>query len=289
MADKKENISTENIVPLGSAKLEIPDVYGIKSGVEGLDPLFFVPIMKNGETDTVVLNGYPSFAVLNLTGSPDTGKSLMGEQFIVQQASLGNSSCFVTLESPPEFVSLALRQRAMAMNFDFEKIEKYIYIIDASTKDELRDNILTFLNTLSFAIREYKIKSTVIDSITGFFEEKEASARAIVRKLFNFMKEYKQTSFFISQKRSAHEALTPEAAGGYSVPHILDGSIVTSKTLITTRYQEKLYKRPLGEIIRLIRIDGSRLSGHDTNTHIMEITKSGLVKVGQSLQNYITS
>ncbi|MCD6549283.1 KaiC domain-containing protein, partial [Candidatus Micrarchaeota archaeon] len=40
-----------------------------------------------------------------------------------------------------------------------------------------------------------------------------------------------------------------------------------------------------GEMIRLIRIDGCRMSGHDTDVHLLEITDTGLVRVGPKLKD----
>jgi len=104
-----------------------------------------------------------------------------------------------------------------------------------------------------------------------------------VRQLFNFMKKWYQTALFISQKRSGHEELTAEAAGGYAISHIVDCSMVLSKDIILTQAQSRLYKKPIGEIVRLFRIDGCRMCGHDTRTHYMEITELGLVRIGPPL------
>ena len=101
------------------------------------------------------------------------------------------------------------------------------------------------------------------------------------------MKQHYQTAIFVSQKRSGHEELTAEAAGGYAISHIVDCSIVLSKELITSRYTANLYKKPIGSIIRLFRIDGCRLCGHDTRTHIFEITETGLVKIGPALEEIV--
>lgn len=70
---------------------------------------------------------------------------------------------------------------------------------------------------------------------------------------------------------------------GVAVSHIVDCSMVLSKEPILTQAQSKMYKKPVGEIVRLFRIDGCRLCGHDTNTHFMEITQLGLVKIGPVL------
>ena len=97
------------------------------------------------------------------------------------------------------------------------------------------------------------------------------------------MKKWYQTALFISQKRSGHEELTAEAAGGYAVGHIVDGTIVLAKELIDSSFKAKLYKKEIGEIVRLFRIDGCRMCGHDTKTRFLEITEEGLVVIKEPI------
>ncbi len=272
---------------LEEAGKRAPKLFGIPSGVQGLDELFFTTKIENGKPRKIPLGGIPSLAVVNVTGVSDTGKSLFAEQFAVKQASLGYPVCFVTVESPSAFVATGLRERAKAMGIDWEDIEHNIILIDAASYASIREDTENLLATLEYAIYEYKTKSVVIDSITGFFEAREMLARTIVRKLFNFMKQHYQTAIFVSQKRSGHEELTAEAAGGYAISHIVDCSIVLSKELITSKYTANLYKKPIGSVIRLFRIDGCRLCGHDTRTHIFEITETGLVKIGPPLEEIV--
>ncbi|RUM32349.1 MAG: KaiC domain-containing protein, partial [Aquifex sp.] len=59
---------------------------------------------------------------------------------------------------------------------------------------------------------------------------------------------------------------------------------VLAKELIMTKYQAQIYKKGIGDIVRLFRIDGCRLCGHDTKTHFMEITETGLVRIGPPLR-----
>ncbi len=285
--EEKAKVVKEAVEVLKEAGKRAPKLFGIPTGIEGLDDLFFTTKIENGKVKKISLGGLPSLAVVNITGVPDTGKSLMAEQFAVSQSYRGYKVCFVTVESPSSFVAMGLRERAKAMNIKWEDIEDNIILIDASTHANLRDDIQTLLNTLEYAIRNYDTKSVVIDSITGLYEAKEMMARQIVRKLFNFMKRHYQTAIFVSQKRSGHEELTAEAAGGYAVSHIVDCSIVVSKELIMSKHAASLYKKPIGSIIRLIRIDGCRLCGHDTKTHLLEITETGLVKVGPPLEELL--
>jgi len=260
-----------------------PKVYGVQTGIAGLDDLFFIVVSENGKLVKKNLGGIPAYSVLNITGVSDTGKSLMVEQFAVKQASLGEKVAFITVEAPANFVVASLKLRANAMGLRFEDFEDNIILIDAASSTRLRENIPDLLATLAYVIQNYKVNFTVIDSVTGLFETKEMLARAIVRRLFNFMKKWYQTALFVSQKRSGHEELTAEAAGGYAVGHIVDGTMVLAKELIDSSFKAKLYKKEVGDIVRLFRIDGCRMCGHDTKTHFLEITEEGLVVIKEPI------
>jgi KaiC domain protein len=214
---------TKSVFVASQLKDKMPKLFGIPTGVEGLDNLFFkVEFDEEGKPKKVPLGGIPYLSVTNVTGVSDTGKSLMAEQFAVNQAANGYKVLFVTVESPAPFVAAGLKQRATAMGFKWEDIEDNIVIIDAAVNTRVREDINILIKTMEYAIDNYQTKSTVIDSVTGLFEAREMLARSIVRKLFNFMKLKRQTALFISQKRSSHEELSAEAAGGYAISHIVD-------------------------------------------------------------------
>ncbi len=283
MEEKKPEVVEESIWTAQEAIRKAPKLYGVPTGVEGLDELFFTSDIQEGKPVRKPLGGIPAYSVTNITGVSDTGKSLMAEQYTVMQASRGEPVAFITVESPAHFTITGIRERAKAMGIDFESIQDRIILIDAASHGRLRENIPDLLATLAHVIKTYKVRHTVIDSITGLYEAREMQARIVVRQLFNFMKRWYQTALFISQKRSGHEELTAEAAGGYAISHIVDCSIVLSKDIILTQAQSRLYKKPIGEMVRLFRIDGCRMCGHDTRTHYMEITELGLVRIGPPL------
>jgi len=283
-----ENLIKESIKNLSEVGKKAPRLEGVPSGVEGLDDLFFTSKIQDGRAIRMPLGGIPRYSVVNLTGISDTGKSLMAEQFAVKQAARGKRVAFVTVETPATFLSVGLKERAFAMGFhETEEIEKNIYIIDAASYSALREDIKVLLDTLAYAIKTYRIDFTVIDSITGLYEAKEMLARTFVRQVYNFLKKWYQTALLVSQKRSGHEELSAEAAGGYAVSHIVDCTMVLSKRIIQSQYDERIYKKPIGELIRFFRIDGCRMCGHDTDTHLMEITELGLVKIEKSLKEYL--
>jgi len=275
------------ILTAGEAAERAPKLFGIPTGVDGLDDLFFVTRIEDGKPAKVPLGGIPSRSVINITGVPDTGKSLIAEQFTVKQASLGYPVAFITVESPASFVTQGLMQRAAAMGVNWNDVEDNIILIDAASNSRLRDDVDVLLDTLAYAIRSFDTKSVVIDSITGLFESKEMMARNIVRRIFNFLKKWGQTGVFISQKRSTQEEESAEAAGGYAVAHIVDGTIVLHKRLITKPWEEETFGVPIGDVMRTIRIDGMRMCGHDTRTHLLEIMEAGRVRVGPALSEIL--
>ncbi len=282
--EHESKIIKSSVSTLGEMKEKIPKLYGIPTGIKGLDDLFYTTyIDEEGKVRKKSLGGIPYLSVVNITGVSDTGKSLMVEQYAVNQAFHGYKVLFVTVESPAAFVGMGLKERAKALGVDWESVDNNIVMVDAATHDVLREDIKTLLSTLEYAIEEYNTKSVVIDSVTGLFEAKEMMARSIVRKIFNFVKKYKQTTLLVSQKRSSHEELSAEAAGGYAISHIVDCSMVLSKELIMSKYLSQQYGMPLGSIIRLFRIDGCRLCGHDTRTHVLNIIDTGLVEIGEPL------
>ncbi|WP_022846970.1 MULTISPECIES: KaiC domain-containing protein [unclassified Desulfurobacterium] len=285
--EREPQVMKDNVYLLKEAMEKAPELKGVPTGVKGLDDLFFTVEWKEGKPVKKSLGGIPEYCVVNLTGMPDTGKSLIAEQFTIKQASLGQKVCFITVESPASFVAASLKERSAAMGVEFEEIENNIILIDAASNSRLRDDIPTMLDTLAYVYRTYKVHRTVIDSITGLFESKEMLARSVVRAFFNFMKKWYQTAIFVSQKRSGHEELSAEAAGGYAVGHIVDCTMVLSKEIVLSKTRAQNYKVEFGDIVRLFRIDGCRMCGHDTRIHVMNITELGLVEVGPALVDII--
>lgn len=263
-----------------------PKLIGLTTGTK-LDQLFFTFEKSNGNFKKKPLGGIPYQSIINLTGIPDTGKSLLAEQFAVIQANLNNKVLFITVESPAYFLTNSIKMKCDYLNFDFDKIAKNIIIIDASANSELRENPKALIDTMADAIKTKKIKIVIIDSITGLYEHKEIMARGIVRMFYNFLKNFHQTALIVSQKRSTQRAESSEAAGGLAVAHIVDGTIVIDKKLIESNWDAKLYKLPIGSVLRTIRIDGCRLCAHDQQTWVFNISPAGTIEITTPLSEFI--
>lgn len=265
-----------------------PRIFGIPTGTK-LDEMFFISEIdeKTGKPIKKVLGGIPYRSVINVVGVPDTGKSVLAEQFAAYQAGNGYRILFITSESPAEFLYNSIKQKCIGLGINFEEVDKNIVVIDASKETDVRENVFSLIKTIEYAVEKYKTTITVIDSITGFYEHREMLARQIVRRVFNALKKLNQTAMLVSQKRSSQGSETAEAAGGLAVAHILDGTIVLDKKVIESRWDERLYGLPIGEVIRTIRIDGCRLAGHDKDVWVMDINELGLIEIKQKLKEFI--
>ncbi len=204
----------EAVTPLAELAEKVPKLEGVPSGVPGLDDLFFVTEWRDGKPVRRSLGGVPRYAVLQVTGVSDTGKSLLVEQFAVERAPHGEPCVFVTTEAPGPFVAQSLQLRARAMGVTLETVERSVVLIDAATHTTLAHDLGTLLSTLAYAIRTYRAKAVVIDSLTGFYEAREMQAREIVRPLYLFLKKWHQTALAVSQKRSGHELLDRRSSWG---------------------------------------------------------------------------
>ncbi len=274
----------EYVYELSDLKSKAPKIFGIPTGTK-LDEMFYTLKYDEKENRFIrePLGGIPHLAIINVTGVPDTGKTLLAEQFAVYQAARNYPVLFVTVESPANFLYTSMKQRAQVMGLDFSVVEKNMIVIDASQDAELRENMSALLDTMAYAIRKKNTKNVVIDSVTGLYEHREVLARQIVRQLFNFLKKWNQTALFISQKRSSQSSDSAEAAGGLAVAHIVDGTIVMDKEVIMSKWSASMYGKKIGEVVRTIRIDGCRLAPHDTRTYIFEITDGGLIDIKSPL------
>ncbi|HEB77119.1 MAG TPA: KaiC domain-containing protein [Methylothermaceae bacterium] len=265
-----------------------PELFGIPTGTR-LDELFY-RVEYDARQDRYLrktLGGLPSYGVLQVTGIADTGKSLLAEQFALTQTSLGYKVVFVTSESPAAFLYPVFKERSHLMHVDFARVEANLVIVDVSQNFELRDNLALFLDTLRYAIDRKHATVTVIDSVTAFYEHREMTARTIVRGIYNFLKQARQTALLISQKRTSQGGETAEAAGGLAVPHILDGTIVMHKRLLVRPSEARLYRKPVGSVLRTLRIDGCRLTPHDDRIWVFEIDERGLIELVSPLNDYL--
>ena len=70
--------------------------------------------------DDLVEGGFPKGSMILLTGSPGTGKTIFGLQYIYNGAMKGENGIYVCIESTPQ----SLKIQAARFGMDFDKLEK---------------------------------------------------------------------------------------------------------------------------------------------------------------------
>ena len=247
----------------------------VPTGVENLGKLFFISYVSEGKVTTKILGGFPREAVINISGSSDTGKSLLAQQFTVANAQK-EKVIFLTTESPKETLVASLKRISQVKGIPLSSIENNIIIVDVSKSLGLNYKVL--LPKLELLVKRSKASFLVIDSLTALFEDREVMARTVTRAIYQMAKANRLTTLLISQKRE-DSPFSAKSAGGLAIGHIVDCNILLSKIVISSNFERSLYGKDIGEVIRTLRIDGCRLCGHASRTFIVEIDRLGLIKV----------
>jgi len=211
--------------------------------------------------DELFLPALVEGSFVNITGAPDTGKSLLAKHIALYRSQF-ERVLYITTELPVPFLMKSLEH--LVSHYPEADIDNF-FVVDATYPD-----IDKLLQTL--ASEKIFPRTVIIDSITGFYEDAENRARKVVRRLYNFFKASKMpaTVFAISQKRSSHEEGSEESAGGLAVAHIADTNIVMSKMLVEKEWQIRKFGVAEGEVIRFIRVSGSRFSMHRTEWMLLK-------------------
>ena len=157
---------------LGEMEEEAPKLFGVPTGTK-LDEMFFKIEEEDGKFVKKPLGGIPHLSVINITGVPDSGKSLLVEQFAITQANNNYKVLFVTVESPANFLYTSIKTKVEYLNMNLSKVMKNIIVIDASVNSEFREDTRALMDTMAHAIKEKHISNVIIDSITGLYEHKD--------------------------------------------------------------------------------------------------------------------
>ncbi|MBN2013714.1 MAG: AAA family ATPase [Candidatus Altiarchaeota archaeon] len=130
----------------------------VKSGISGLDEL--------------IQGGFPEGSSVLVTGSPGTGKTIFGLQFLVEGAKNNEPGIYLTFEETKKKVL----DQGEQFGWDLGKLEKEGKLIINSVSDA---DIGEILKNLSDETKKIKAKRLVIDSLSTLLE----SARRYTSKL----------------------------------------------------------------------------------------------------------
>ncbi len=224
----------------------------VKTGIKGLDkPLG---------------GGIPDGSLVLLTGSPGTGKTLIGMEFLKNGAvSHGEKGLLVSFEESERDIVV----QASQFDWDLDKLNKQKKVIiwtQEANKIE-KDSIEMILRV----IRENDIKRIVVDSISTLAfntpvisdDVRDVDDLGIKRFMYMFIQRLREagvTGLLISQNRNEH-TLSIDGVSEF----ICDG-------IISVKFQ------PMGgNYSRSLIIQKMRAAKNDETLHPLEISKKGIV------------
>jgi circadian clock protein KaiC len=209
----------------------------VKTGVLGLDQLLG--------------GGFPEGSIVLVSGTPGTGKTILGLQFLYEGAKAGEMGIYVSFEQDREDI---LRQAAQ-FGWDFAALEKKnllrIFTMWPSSFDEVMAKI--------FKSIYYKPKRLVVDSITTLTYTMKDDREAF-HKMAEKLKETKLTSILTSEMLSGQQGFS---RGGIS-EFVGDGLIILQSV------------QAAGEQKNLMRVEKMRACKINKEAHIYDFGKGGM-------------
>lgn len=276
-----EKQSLEKLVVKPSLDEKIKDLKGFKTGTF-LDTMF---LDSNGNQ----IDGVPFGSNCVLTGLPNTGKSLLVEEVVLNIANNGNKVCFVTseelfaTETKRMDLENRMKEKAKIVGLDWKKIHENLFVLDAVADAELR-SWHTFAKTYRTLVENNGIEFLVVDSLT-LLEDSRGQLKYRLLELIKYGQRKGITSILINQ-RSKEEVDNFAMAGGISLSHIADVVFILDvKKVWSGDPQMKLDMGvKQGEIVNFFRILKCRLSRFKANYFQYEITVDGFVRLIQPQQ-----
>lgn len=216
--------------------------------------------------DKFVEGGFPKGSSILISGSPGTGKTIFGIEFLHNGA--------IKYDEPGLYVSFeqrkdAIKAQAKQFNWDLEKLEKGKKIVIWDLPATLIEK--NTADRIIKVIKENNIKRVVIDSLSTITfntptiraEIRDIGDVAIKRFVYSFISKLKETGatiLLISQNRN-DGSLTIDGVSEF----ICDG-------IINLKFQ------PMGgRFSRSLIIQKMRRRKNDEELHPIEISKKGIV------------
>lgn len=247
---------------------------GFKTGTF-LDGLFF------GKEDKPI-EGIPFGINSLLTGLPNSGKSILGEEIVLKVAQ-ERKVCYVLSEetfrasSARYDLEARMKEKAKILGIDWKTIESNLYVLDTVMNAELRD-WHTFVQAYRNLVENEKIEFLFVDSMTQL-EDSRGAVKFRLLELCRYNQKHSITAFFIVQ-RAIEETDGFATSGGLALSHIAD--IVIELDYKKLSSWDSAIKMDLGvkqgETAYFFRVLKCRLCGFNAKYIGYEINKDGFVR-----------
>ena len=208
----------------------------VKTGVEGLDML--------------ISGGFPDGSVVLVSGTPGTGKTILGLQFLYEGAKHGEMGIFISFEQERK----DLLRQASQFGWDFAKLEEEKLVRIISMWPSSFDEVLTKV----FKWLYYKPKRLVIDSITSITYSLRENREAI-HKMIEKLKKTGLTAVLTSELLSGQKGFSRDGVSEFAS----DGLIILKSLEVA------------GEAKNLLRVEKMRSTKINKETHLYDITENG--------------
>lgn len=145
--------------------------------------------------DDISHGGLPTSRTTLMSGTSGTGKTLFSVQFLYNGIqNFNDPGVFVTFEESPADII----KNAESLGWDLQQLidDGKLFILDASPDPDGQEIVGNFdlsalIERIQYAIRKYKAKRVVIDSITAVFQQYDA-ASVVRREIFRLVARLKQ-------------------------------------------------------------------------------------------------
>jgi circadian clock protein KaiC len=201
--------------------------------------------------DTLIGGGFPEESIVVVSGTPGTGKTIMGMQFLQEGMKKGEMGIYVSFEQEKKDIY----RQAGQFGWDFEAYEKKnlirVFSMWPSSFDEVMSKI--------FKCLYYKPKRLVVDSITSIAYTMKDNREAF-HKMAEKLKDTKLTAMLISEMLSGKEGFTRDGISEF----VADGLILLKSV------------EAAGDQKNLLSVAKMRSAKINKDSHVYDIGAKGI-------------
>jgi circadian clock protein KaiC len=209
----------------------------VGTGVDGLDNL--------------IEGGFPDGSIILVAGTPGTGKTILGLQFLYEGAKNNEMGIFISFEQEKKDIF----RQASRFGWDLDDLEKKNLMRVVSMWPSSFDEVITKI----FKCLYYKPQRLVIDSITSITYSMKDNREAI-HKMAEKLKGSGLTAILTSELLSGQRGFSRDGVSEF----VSDGLILLKSLEVA------------GEHKNLLRVEKMRSSKINKESHLYDITDDGL-------------
>ncbi|MFW6014380.1 MAG: RAD55 family ATPase [Candidatus Nanoarchaeia archaeon] len=234
--------------------------------------------------DNLVEGGLPLGSIVLVSGSPGTGKTIFGLEYIYRGANdFGEKGMFISFEQDPKDI----REQAKQLGFEnIEKLEQEEKIVFASLTAHMVDKHTA--NDILTEIKERKAERIVVDSLSALLINAPLHLVKYDNDLKELIKESREAEIMLTtediKKNFIYKFITDvksTKATSLMLSEIPDNSEHLSSDGISEFVADGVLKITFeslgGEFSRSMTVRKMRETKNDEDVHPLEINKEGLI------------